>query len=197
MAPPFREIRADFDDETVVVYQAYPREIAEPAVEHQRFVAPFSRTRMTWIKPSFLWMMYRCGWATKAGQARVLAVRITRSGFEEALRSSCLSHFDPDVHPSHEVWQSQLGSSPVRIQWDPERDAALDPLPWRSIQIGLGAPVVPVYADRWTVGVEDVTARAECCRSLPAHARVDVPVERPYPLSDELRAVLGASPARP
>lgn len=39
---PFRQVRADFDDETVVVYQAYPREIAEPAVSAQRFVAPFS-----------------------------------------------------------------------------------------------------------------------------------------------------------
>jgi hypothetical protein len=37
---------------------------------------------MTWIKPSFLWMMYRCGWATKPGQERVLAIQITREGFE-------------------------------------------------------------------------------------------------------------------
>ncbi|WP_141653813.1 DUF4291 family protein, partial [Erwinia billingiae] len=26
---------------------------------------PFSMTRMTWIKPSFLWMMYRSGWGMK------------------------------------------------------------------------------------------------------------------------------------
>ena len=42
---------------------------------------------MTWIKPSFLWMMYRCGWGLKEGQETVLAVEITREGFEWALRA--------------------------------------------------------------------------------------------------------------
>ena len=194
---PFRQVRADFDDETVVVYQAYPREIAEPALAAQRFVAPFSRTRMTWIKPSFLWMMYRCGWATKPGQERVLAVRITRSGFEEALSRSALSHFDAAVHPDHEAWQQSLASSPVRIQWDPERDAALAPLPWRSLQVGLGAPVVPDYVDRWTVAIEDVTPRAARLRELPAQERTDLPVERPYPLPEPVASTIGASGRTP
>jgi len=35
------------------VYQAYPAEIAVPALANGRFVAPFKRDRMTWIKPSF------------------------------------------------------------------------------------------------------------------------------------------------
>lgn len=78
-APPFRQVRAVHDDETITVYQAYNPEIAEAAVRAGRFVPPFSLNRMTWIKPSFLWMMYRCGWATKPGQERVLAVRITRA----------------------------------------------------------------------------------------------------------------------
>jgi len=190
---PFRQVRADFDDETVVVYQAYPREIAEPAVSAQRFVAPFSLTRMTWIKPSFLWMMYRCGWATKPGQERVLAVRITRSGFEDALRQSCLSHFDAALHPDHETWQRRLASSPVRIQWDPERDRALDPLPWRSLQVGLGAGVVPDYVDRWTVSIEDVTPRVKRLRDLPARELTDLRVERPYPLPPEVAATVGAA----
>ncbi|MBL8891477.1 MAG: DUF4291 family protein [Planctomycetaceae bacterium] len=30
--------------------------MAEPALKQQRFVAPFSFDRMTWIKPSFLWL---------------------------------------------------------------------------------------------------------------------------------------------
>ena len=73
-APPQRQVRAKHDDETLVVYQAYSPQIAAPAVAAGTFVAPFKRDRMTWIKPSFLWMMYRCGWATKPGQERVLAV---------------------------------------------------------------------------------------------------------------------------
>jgi hypothetical protein len=191
--PPSRQVRADFDAETIVVYQAYPASIAGPAVAAQRFVAPFSRERMTWIKPSFLWMMYRCGWATKPGQERVLAVRMTRAGFEEALASSCLSHFNADVHPDHDAWQQRLAASPVRVQWDPERDAALNPLPWRSLQVGLGRPVVPAYVDAWVVGLEDITGRVHRLHDLPVAERTDLPDERPYPLPLDLATTLGAT----
>ena len=51
-----REIRADYDNRSIIVYQAYREEIALPAIAQQRFVPPFSLNRMTWIKPSFLWM---------------------------------------------------------------------------------------------------------------------------------------------
>ncbi|WP_390624194.1 DUF4291 family protein [Fodinicola feengrottensis] len=64
---PARQVRAAYDDDTIIVYQAYASAIAEPAVTAQAFVPPFKIERMTWIKPSFLWMMYRCGWATKTG----------------------------------------------------------------------------------------------------------------------------------
>jgi len=50
-------------------------------------------------KPSFLWMMYRAGWGCKeAGQHRILAVDVLRSGFDWVLRcaaASCLSPADP------------------------------------------------------------------------------------------------------
>jgi len=81
MTSPPRQIRALHDDQTITVYQAYAPEIAEPAVAAGRFTAGFHRDRMTWIKPSFLWMMYRCGWAAKPGQERVLAIRIRRGPF--------------------------------------------------------------------------------------------------------------------
>jgi hypothetical protein len=52
-----RVIRALYDDNTITVYQAYNNDIAAPAVKHKTFVSPFKVERMTWIKPSFLWMM--------------------------------------------------------------------------------------------------------------------------------------------
>lgn len=67
---------------------------------------------MTWIKPSFLWMMYRCGWAAKADQETVLAVEITREGFDHALRHACLSHFEHGTHTDREAWQRALRDSP-------------------------------------------------------------------------------------
>src|SRR5690348_9759495 len=109
---PGREVRARYSAESITVYQAYSPEIAGPAVAAGRFVAPFRRERMTWIKPSFLWMMYRCGWATKPGQERVLAVEITRFGFEWALEHACLSHYDRLRHPDRQAWASQLKSQP-------------------------------------------------------------------------------------
>src|SRR5262245_23664513 len=122
---PARQVRAAFSAELITVYQAYPPEIAERAVAAGRFVAPFKRERMTWIKPSFLWMMYRCGWASKPGQERVLAMQITRTGFDWALEHACLSQYDPHQHADHAAWRRQLKASPVRVQWDPERSMRL------------------------------------------------------------------------
>lgn len=115
---------------------------------------------MTWIKPSFLWMMYRCGWGTKAGQETVLAVEITRDGFEWALRHACLSSYVRGVHPDQAAWQRQLKRAPARVQWDPERDLHLRPLPYRSLQLGLSGEAAQRYADEWTVAIRDVTPLA-------------------------------------
>ncbi|MEV6523664.1 DUF4291 domain-containing protein [Longispora sp. NPDC051575] len=195
---PARQIRARHTPDTITVYQAYPPEIAEPALAAGRFVAPFKRERMTWIKPSFLWMMYRCGWATKPGQERVLAIEISRAGFEWALEHSCLSHFDRDHHPSREDWTRQLRASPVRIQWDPERALNLAPLPHRSLQVGLSGEAVTRYIDEWTVDIRDVTAlttqihRRVLAGDAPA-ATALLPEEPAYPLPDRVARVIGAS----
>ncbi|KAJ6127843.1 hypothetical protein N7471_009060 [Penicillium samsonianum] len=154
----YRAIRAKQTPNTITVYQAYSPEIAEPALKAQTFVSPFSRERMTWIKPSFLWMAYRSGWARKSRQERVLAIEITQEGFEWALRHSCLSHYTPDEETSPEEWRKKLRASPVRVQWDPERDISMRSLSYRSIQIGLSGEAVAKYIDEWIVSVTDVTA---------------------------------------
>ena len=192
--PPFRQVRAVYDEDTITVYQAYSPAIASAAVAAGGFVPPFRRERMTWIKPSFLWMMYRCGWATKPGQERVLAIRMLRSGFEEALSMASLSHFDREVYADHEAWQQRKAASPVRVQWDPERDVRLEPLPWRSIQIGLGGLAAERYVDDWVVGIEDITAMVDALRErAPDDRRSSVPIELPYPLPPEVAAVVGAT----
>jgi Domain of unknown function (DUF4291) len=141
-ACPLHQIRAVYDEQTIRVYQAYSDQIADSALAHGTFVSPpFKMERMTWIKPSFLWMMYRSGWGLKdAGQSRILAIDITREGFEWALAHSCLSHPDPSMN--QDEWKRLKNESPVRIQWDPERNLLLQPLPHRAIQIGLGKVAV-------------------------------------------------------
>lgn len=159
---PKYQIRAQHTDSTITVYQAYRPEIGLPAAANGRFPATWKRDRMTWIKPSFLWMMYRCGWGTKEGQETVLAVEITREGFEWALAHSCLSHYDPRVHPDQAAWKTQLRHASARVQWDPERDLHLRPLPHRALQLGLSGEAAHRYADDWIVSITDVTP--------PAHA---------------------------
>ena len=52
------EIFGTFDENTITVYQAYNAAIAEAAVAAQKFVAPWKTDRITWIKPSAMWMGY-------------------------------------------------------------------------------------------------------------------------------------------
>jgi hypothetical protein len=131
-------------------------------------VSPFKIDRMTWIKPSFLWMMHRSGWATKSDQERVLAIRITRDGFEWALAHSSLSHYDPAIYANHEQWAARKDSTPVRVQWDPERSPLLEPLSYRSVQIGLTGEAARQYVNHWTVGITDVTRLAHEIGGLAA-----------------------------
>ncbi|MEU9337294.1 DUF4291 domain-containing protein [Streptomyces sp. NPDC048290] len=180
MAPQY-EIRADFDARTIVVYQAYAPAIADAALRAGRFVAPFSFRRMTWIKPSFLWLMHRSNWARKPGQERVLAVRITRQGWEEALSRAVLTTADPDA----------VAAADVHVQWDPERSARGAPLNHYSIQVGVGRRLIRDFTDEWIVSLTDVTAQARKAGALiqsgqAAKAQRLLPAERVYPLPREL-----------
>ncbi|WNV82275.1 DUF4291 domain-containing protein [Umezawaea sp. Da 62-37] len=181
-----KEVRADHDDRHITVYQAYSPAIALPALAAGTFVPPFKPGRMTWVKPSFLWMMYRCGWGLKEGQEHVLAVRITRSGFESALRAAVLSHDTTTAKPE------------VRVQWDPERDLHHNPLDHRSLQLGLAGATSTRYVDEWITGLTDVTPLAHQIHALVragslAEATALLPPERPYPLPEDVAEHLGAT----
>ncbi|WP_405060284.1 DUF4291 domain-containing protein [Kribbella sp. NBC_01505] len=195
---PTRQIRARYDDDTIAVYQAYAPEIAVPALAAQTFVAPFGFSRMTWIKPSFLWMAYRSGWATKPGQTRVLRIHLKRSGFEWALANSSLSHYDRTQHADKAAWRAELAAAPVRIQWDPEQTLTLTPQPEvRSLQLGLSGPAVTHYVNDWITRIEDATPEMQHIHALsksdPTAAQAALPREIPYPISPELAAHIGAA----
>ncbi len=176
---PFHQLRARYDARTVVVYQAYSRAIARPSLEAQRFVAPFSFERMTWVKPSFLWMMERCGWATKPNQECVLAVHLWREAFDAAVARAAST-------------SQTVEGADLRVQWDPERDVRGQKLNHRSLQLGVGRGLAREYAQGWIARLEDVTPLVVALRTLrAAHdfeaMRQRLPVERPYPLVFESR----------
>ena len=56
-----KHILAQFDETSIVVYQAYNPSIGRFAAAHGYFGESFNLTRMSWIKPNFLWMMFRSG----------------------------------------------------------------------------------------------------------------------------------------
>jgi hypothetical protein len=179
------------------VYQAYSPDIAQKALETGKFVSPpFKMERMTWIKPSFLWMMYRSGWASKPGQEYVLSIDIARDGFEWALKNSVLSRHDPQIYDSYEEWQSLTKTAPVRIQWDPERNIYLKKLSHRSIQIGLREEAVRRYTEDWIVHIRDITKECKKVKKLLDEGRIDdalssLPKERPYHIKTNLQHRVG------
>jgi hypothetical protein len=193
-----KEIRANYDEQTIIVYQAYNQSIASSAIEAQTFVSPpFKKERMTWIKPSFLWMMHRSIWASKENQERILAIKIKRNGFELALDNACLSHYDDALYSSYESWKEFLSKSLVRIQWDPERDIFLQPLNYRSIQIGLTGEAVEKYVSEWIVQIQDITDDCKQIHCLIKEGKTDeaketIPLERTYPLPDSIARKIGA-----
>ena len=195
--PADREIRADFDVTTIVIYQAYSSTIADPVLAAQRFVPPFSYGRMTWIKPSFLWLMERSSWAQKSGQERILGVRIKRSGWEEALSLGVLTEAEPRVYPNYTEWEKRFAQAKVHIQWDPERSLRGNSLLYGSIQVGLSRHIIQRYVEEWTVSIEDLTPKVKKIAMLlrsgrESQAKALLPPERPYPVSPELKHSIGA-----
>jgi hypothetical protein len=182
-----RHILAQFDDETIVVYQAYRPGIGHFAATHGRFGGEWSSDRMSWVKPNFLWMMYRSGWAEKLDQEVVLAVRLERAGFDQILAACVPSSFDPGRWPSEAEWRHAVSRSDVRLQWDPDHDPGGRPVERRALQLGLRGETLRRYAEEWIVDIEDVTPLV---LAEKAHARergyvhLSTPFERVYPVVD-------------
>ncbi|XP_076452591.1 uncharacterized protein LOC143288172 isoform X2 [Babylonia areolata] len=144
-----KHILASYDDKSIVVYQAFCPAIADAAVKDQRFGGGgFSFTRMSWIKTNFLWMMYRCGWATKRNQERVLAVRITLDGFNQILAEALTGKLQKS---------KGLADCTVRLQWDPDHTPTGEKQSRRAIQLGLKDDILKKYSTQWIVSISDVT----------------------------------------
>lgn len=176
-----RHILAQFDETSVVVYQAYRPSIGNFAAANQHFHGGgFSLDRMSWIKPNFLWMMYRCGWAEKDGQEVVLAIRIKRDAFDAILEAAVPSSYHEHRYPTREDWQAAVKRSDVRLQWDPDHGPGGEPLERRAIQLGLRGEYLARYAKEWIVDIEDVTPFVKQQRGR-ARSELLTPREDVYP----------------
>lgn len=189
-----KEINAFFNENTIRIYQAYSEGIANEAIRLGTFGQLFKMDRMTWIKPSFLWMMYRSGWAPKDGQERILAIDIKREGFEEIIENVVLSSFKEGIYVSYEDWKSRLKASEVRCQWDPDRDICGNPLNRRAIQLGLRGSMVENYVNKWITSITDITDYVnDVYQSIMTGDFQEnmLPKEQGYPLSNNQKVILG------
>lgn len=152
-----RHILAQFNDASVVVYQAYRPSIGKYAIEHGRFGGDFSFDRMSWVKPNFLWMMSRCGWGTKLDQEVTLGLRLRREFFDSILAQAVPSSWNPNDYPSQEEWASAVARSSVRLQWDPDHHPSGAKLERRAIQLGLRGETLRAFAGQELLEVVDMT----------------------------------------
>lgn len=172
---------AEYDEYGVWVYQAFKPSIAEPALTTQTFHdTEFDPHRMTWIKPSFAWMLYRSGYGTKHNQERVLKIKVNHQTMAKLLK----------VCKCKEGGGGSLG----RVQWDPARDL-YSPEPKRkreprkkltekAIQIGLKGKLNQLYTDG-IIEIQDVTELAHAVKKVHQSEECDMsalnlPKERPY-----------------
>lgn len=183
-----QHIVAHQTENQVVVYQAYNPAIARFAVENQYLGGPsFSYGRMSWIKPNFLWMMYRCGWASKENQEKVLALWLDKAAFEEILKQAAFSTFRAGNYESEEAWKQELATKNVRLQWDPDHSPYGGKLTRRAMQLGLKNDTLEQFGKQQVKRIEDITDFV-----LQQKIHVDnrqleylhVPQERVYPVDN-------------
>lgn len=151
-------ILSQHQNNSIFVYQAFNPKIATYAIEHQKFGGThYKFERMSWIKPNFLWMMYRSGWASKENQERILAIEINKSNFEKILKQAIHSSFVESIYETKEKWKEALSNSNVRLQWDPDHDPKGEKLNRRAIQLGLRGATLKEFNEQWINSIEDIT----------------------------------------
>ena len=166
-----RYILAQYDDNSIVVYQAYRPAIGRYAATHQQFGGEFSYTRMSWVKPNFLWMMYRSGWGTKAGQEITLAVRIQRTFFDRILELAVVSNYRAShQYQSEAEWKTALKQSRGRLQWDPDHSPTGAKMERKALQLGLRGSVLKQYGSDAIIEIEDIS---DFVAQQKAHANGD------------------------
>jgi hypothetical protein len=178
-----RHIMAQYDDKKIIVYQSYRPEIGLFAAENQFFGGVFSLERMTWIKPNFLWMMYRNGWGTKVGQEVVLAVHLKREAFERYLNKAVYSSYQEQIYGDRETWKTAVKKSDIRLQWDPDHNPYGGKLERRAIQIGIRNQEIKRFAKDDILEVEDISRFVKEQHQYVLNRQLDkllIPEEKPF-----------------
>ena len=180
-----QHIIGTYTPNSIYVYQAYKNSIADAAIKNQNFlnIPEFSIKRRTWIKPNFLWMMYRSGWGTKKNQERILCIEITLEGFEHILCNSVFSSSEHmKVIPTQAEYKKLRASRDVMLQWDPDHSPKGGKKSRRAIQLGLKGETLRKYVEgEWIINIYDITPFVNVQRiNIQDEQLLMVPLERVF-----------------
>lgn len=151
------DIYAWFDEDVVRVYQAFNHQIADEAIRLGKFGTNFSLSKMSWIKPSFLWMAKRSGWGTKYNQERILQIDIYRDAFEGILEKSVLSSYNKPIYKSYKLWSERIKGAEIICQFDPDKDICGQNISRSAIQLGLRGNELRRYVSEYIHRITDIT----------------------------------------
>lgn len=182
-----KEVFARYDKQCIRVYQAYNAAIAEEAVALQTFGSKFDLNRMTWIKPSFLWLMYRSNWGTKKDQECILALDIHLSVFDALLEKAVLTSPDSASYTGAQ-WERAFAETTVYCQWDPDRNMNGNAIDRAAIQIGIKGSALREVLDKGICRIEDLTPLVRKWNGQRKNGKLsakDLPSEKLYPVRDK------------
>lgn len=193
-----RHILAHYDAETILVYQAYCPAIGRYAIDHGCFGGDFRYSRMSWIKPNFLWMMYRSDWGRSEGQDMVLAIRLRRSFFDQLLTQAVASGFGSSDFDNPQEWKEAVSNSDVRLQWDPDHLPTGEKCERRAIQLGLRGEALEAFGKEEALEIIDISgfvAEQRIHASQWRSGNLMTPAERVYvPMAQDAATNVGLTP---
>jgi len=181
-----KEIFAQYNREHIRVYQAYNRQIAEQALALQTFGDKFSFHRMTWIKPSFLWMMYRSNWGTKKNQEYILALDIYRKAFDCLLENAVLTSPDSSIYKENQ-WEKAFDETSVYCQWDNDRNINGNTINRFAIQIGIKENILKDFISSGIYKITDLTPSVRKWNEQRKSGKLNIkniPAEKIYPIKN-------------
>ncbi len=153
-----KQIIGQIKEDSIIVYQAFNPNIADYAVKNQKFGGEYySFNRMSWIKPGFLWMMYRAGWASKEHQQKILAITLPISHFKTILEQATISSYNEEIYPTKEEWKNELEKTEVRLQWDPDHNPFGIKQERKAIQLGMKGMILKRFCTEWITEIKDIT----------------------------------------
>ena len=183
-----KHIMAQSCQDYVIVYQAYRPSIGNFAAKQHYFGGDFSYSRMSWIKPNFLWMMYRSGWGTKEGQETTLAIFLKPEYFEYLLQNAFPSTNVFGL--AQQEWKEKIAATDVRLQWDPDHNPYGEKLDRKAIQLGLRNNYLAPFKGDGIVRIEDISPYvAEQRKFVEAGdlTKLLTPKERVFSVSKEIQ----------